>query len=71
MAWEITPEEYDAVVRLPAPQRYAYAIRKLADCGEVWGLWNGAWVFTTDDAGREATPIWPHWRSTTRRFASS
>lgn len=61
LTWQLNDQEFRTVVALPSPRRYAYAIKRLADWGEVWSLRNeDGWVLASDDSGHEAVPIWPH-----------
>lgn len=55
------PKEYQDVSSLPAPERYAYFIKKTCDWHVVWGLKDQAgWARTRDEQGRELVPVWPH-----------
>ncbi len=61
MTWDLRPEELAAVLRLLAPERYAYFVKRSADSEEVWGLRDDrGWVTAQDDEGRTFMPIWPH-----------
>jgi hypothetical protein len=61
MTWELGSEELEAVLGLPAPERYAYFVKRSADREEVWGLRDDrGWVTAEDDEGRVFMPVWPH-----------
>ena len=67
MSWNVNDEEFHAVVALPAPERYAYFIKRAASHGELWGLTdNNGWVIAADDEEAPHFPVWPH-----PRFASA
>ncbi len=46
------------VINLPAPERYSYFIRKVADFEEVWGLYNEGWALL-EDKGDRMLAFWP------------
>ncbi|AOH55144.1 hypothetical protein ABE28_012365 [Peribacillus muralis] len=52
-------KEVELVKKLPAPKRYEYFIKKVADFEEVWGLFNGGWAISKDDVGNYLMPFWP------------
>src|SRR5712692_8026983 len=61
MTWDLRQEECESVLSLPPDKRYAYLLKRVANWGEVWGLYlSNGWVIAGDDAGRELFPIWPH-----------
>ena len=63
MTWELRREEFDAVVRLPAPEAYAHFVKRVAQHEEVWALRDeGGWVMVGDDDGHVLLPVWPHAR---------
>jgi hypothetical protein len=58
---ELNEREFESVVGLPAPRRYDYFVKKVADRDTMWSLRDGAgWVTTADDSGRLHLPLWPH-----------
>lgn len=58
---ELSPQQYEAVVALPADDRYSHAIGRIADWQEVWSLKDGdGFVLMANDAGDQVVPIWPH-----------
>jgi hypothetical protein len=60
-------KEFSAVVAMPAPDRYALFVRRVADWQEVWSLRSSAgYSLMADDDGTELMPIWPH-----KRFAEA
>lgn len=60
MTWKPMEKEIESVVSLPAPKRYEYCVKRIADQEQVWSLWQEGWALATDDAGHELVPIWPH-----------
>ncbi len=67
MTWDLTQQEFESVVELAAPHRYAYFVKRCADWQEVWALSdNRGWVVAADDGGRKMLPVWPH-----AKFASA
>jgi hypothetical protein len=48
-----------AVVTLPAPQRYEYFVKQVAQTGEVWGLYRNGWALATKDDGTLVFAMWP------------
>lgn len=55
-----TPTEIAAVSALPAPERYAYHVKRVVGWRAAWGLRDGAgWATTADDAGQRSIPLWP------------
>jgi hypothetical protein len=66
MGWEVNDEEFEAVLALPAPKRYAYFLKRVAAHGQLWGLQGaGGWVIAEDDDGNMHFPVWPHPRFAT------
>jgi hypothetical protein len=63
MTWEMHDEEFAQVRALPAPERYDYFVKRVADWGVLWSLRSEAgWSMFGDADGREAVPVWPHAR---------
>jgi Protein of unknown function (DUF2750) len=63
MSWRMHQKEFDAVGFLPAPDRYGYLIKKVADWKTLWGLKGKAgWALSGTDEGQELVPVWPHER---------
>ena len=61
MSYKINDQEFAAVSRLPAKERYGHFIKRVADWQEVWGLRDDeGWVAVGDDEGRSCFPVWPH-----------
>jgi hypothetical protein len=53
MTWNVNDQEFASVIKLPAPKRYAYFLKKVSDWGQLWGLANvDGWAVANDDAGR-------------------
>lgn len=60
MAYKLTKEQFDNVMRLSADARYDYFVKKVADWGEIWSLADAdGWVSLSAD-GEECFPVWPH-----------
>src|SRR5687767_2703594 len=58
---KINANEIDAVLALPAPKRYEYGIKIIADWGEVWSLKDkNGWVASQSSSGKSQFSIWPH-----------
>lgn len=62
MPSEMRDKEFESVMKLAAPARYEYTIKRIADRQEVWSLWKDGWVLLGADDGRELVPVWPHAR---------
>jgi catechol 2,3-dioxygenase-like lactoylglutathione lyase family enzyme len=61
MAWDVDDKEFEAVVGLTGPERYAYFIKRAASHGELWALADvQGLVIAEDDAGEKHVPVWPH-----------
>lgn len=56
-------EEFAALLGMPAPDRYALFVRRVADSEEIWGLrTNDGWCLMANEDGAELIPVWPHHR---------
>lgn len=56
----IGDREFQAVIALPAPERYEHFIKRVADSMELWGLRSSeGWLLLGDDEDKEAFPVWP------------
>ncbi len=63
MAWFVSEEEVDRARALDVDARYAYAIDKIREHGELWTLESDdGWVVRRTDHGLPSIPIWPHER---------
>ncbi|MGN6110768.1 MAG: DUF2750 domain-containing protein [Kofleriaceae bacterium] len=63
MSWTLGDEELHRVLALSVKARYAYAINKIREHGELWTLRSeGGWVVSCNPAGEKGIPIWPHER---------
>jgi hypothetical protein len=61
MPYKINEKHIESVSRLSGPERYAYALPRMADWEEVWSLKSkDGWVRMGDKQGRQFVPIWPH-----------
>jgi hypothetical protein len=58
-AMTIDADQLKAVVRLPAPQRYEYFVKRVAQTGTVWGLFRNGWALATKDDGTLVFALWP------------
>jgi len=52
-------EQVKEVVRLPAQERYAYFVERVAQTREVWGLYRNGWALATKDDGTLVLALWP------------
>ena len=60
---QIHDKEFTALIGLPAPERYALFVRRVADWQQVWSLQAPkGWVLMADEKGTEVVPVWPHER---------
>jgi hypothetical protein len=55
----IDAEQLKTVVRLPAPQRYAYFVERVTEAREVWGLYRDGWALAKKDDGTLVFAMWP------------
>jgi len=55
----IDTRQLQAVVMLPGPQRYEYFIKRVAETGVVWSLFNGGWALAKKEDGTLVFPLWP------------
>lgn len=60
MSWDLHLEEREAVLRLPAPERYAYFVKRCGDWEQVWGLRDQRGWVTAEHDGQALMPVWPH-----------
>lgn len=51
--------EIENVLKLPALKRYHYFIKRVADTGKVWGLYQDGWALVGDEKDGKFLPIWP------------
>jgi hypothetical protein len=62
-AWQVNDREFESVLALPAPRRYAYFIKRAASHGALWGLHgDDGWVMAEGEDGSTYFPVWPHQR---------
>ena len=60
MSLRISDREFEAILALAGPERYAHHIKRVADTEQLWSLAApGGWVLASDGR-REPVPIWPH-----------
>jgi hypothetical protein len=55
----ISDKQFAAVIALDAHARYAYSIKRIADWGEAWALFDDGWLSAEDDDGGTLFPLWP------------
>lgn len=61
MPYPMNGKQVENVLRLKAPERYSYFVKRSADWQEVWSLRSpNGWTIGKDDQGRELFPVWPH-----------
>jgi len=61
MPYKMNQPQFDRVVSLPAQERYAHFISKVADCQQLWTLKGpDGFVMFGDDSGQQCVPVWPH-----------
>lgn len=61
MSWKVTEKEFNTVIALEPPKRYAYFIKKVADYEEIWSLKDkDGWVLMGDDEEHQLVPVWPN-----------
>jgi hypothetical protein len=56
---KLTAQEIASVLKLPAPKRYDYFIKKVADRRKAWGLYEQGWALVANADGSSAFPLWP------------
>lgn len=44
---------------LAAPERFSYFVRKVADSGQMWGLFSSGWAMAANSAHVKVMPVWP------------
>lgn len=52
-------KQIEAVLKLPAPQRYSHFIKKVVGWGQMWGLYADGWAMSQSPAGALVLPLWP------------
>ena len=63
MGWRVDEDELLRVRALDVDARYAYAINKASEQGELWTLASDdGWVVSTNPDGVSMIPVWPHER---------
>jgi Protein of unknown function (DUF2750) len=55
----MNPKQFEAVIKLPAPQRYDHFIKVVADRQLAWGLYADGWALAGTDDGKAVFPLWP------------
>jgi len=59
MTLKISQKQIESVLKLDAPKRYMYSIKRIADQEEIWGLYNDGWALAADEGGNVVFPLWP------------
>ena len=52
-------QEIESVLKLSARERYWYCIKKVADSGCIWGLYQDGWALAGSENGKVFLPLWP------------
>jgi hypothetical protein len=61
MTWDLSDDEMQRVLSWDTDDRYAYAINKIREHGELWTLKSPTgWVVSSNPTGQPCVPIWPH-----------
>jgi len=61
VSWTPNEKEIQSVLALPARERYAHCVKRIADEERLWSLRKrDGWVLMGDEAGPEVIPVWPH-----------
>lgn len=55
----ISKEQVNAILSLPATERYKHFVKQVADRREVWGLYDEGWAMSADDYGAQYLALWP------------
>jgi len=56
---KLDARQVQAVVMLPAPQRYEYFVKRAVETGVVWSLFRQGWALAKKDDGTLVFPLWP------------
>ena len=56
---KINPKQMEAVLALPAIERFEHFIKVIADWQQVWGLYQDGWALAAADDGTTVFPLWP------------
>jgi hypothetical protein len=55
----VSAQQMEAVLGLPAPQRYSHFIKKVVGCRKMWGLYGDGWAMSETPEGQQVLPLWP------------
>jgi len=55
----VNAKQIEAVIKLPAPQRYSHFIKKVVGWRKMWGLYDDGWAMSEADDGSPLLPLWP------------
>lgn len=53
------PTEIEALLRVDAPTRYSYFVKRVVDSELAWGLWNNGWALMRGEGEEAVFPLWP------------
>jgi hypothetical protein len=56
---KVNPKQMEAVFALSDAKRFEHFIKVIADCQEVWGLYQNGWALAATDDGTSVFPLWP------------
>lgn len=51
--------DIEKIIRLSAPEKYNYFIKKVSENRCAWGLYDDGWAMSESDGGDQIFPIWP------------
>jgi hypothetical protein len=60
VARHVSEQQFASVVALPASERYAHLIKRVADEEALWSLRGQEGWILAGEAGRKLVPVWPH-----------
>lgn len=61
MIYKLNEKHIQNVLKLSAPERYDYFIKRVADWRTLWALdSDDGFIIATDDNGKELFPVWSH-----------
>jgi hypothetical protein len=52
-------KQIEAILKLPAPQRYDHFIKKVVGWRKLWGLFDDGWAMSETSEGEPVFPLWP------------
>jgi uncharacterized protein DUF2750 len=61
MTYQLNEKHFRSIVDLPAPKRYDYFVKRVADWQTAWTLQGErGWLTARDDDGTAHLPLWAH-----------